>query len=511
MANTKLSKKDSYKTLFGYVGIFLIMIGIILFLPLFTLIFYPKEYIYIHYFLIPSGIALIIGLILFFTLMFKKHGKLEKNHNMILVIFIWILAFFFGSIPFLFFKISFTNAIFESTSAFTTTGFSSIEAGSAPMMLRFFRVIMNFFGGVGIIMIISTAISLKSGVALFEAEGHEGFMPSLIKSAKVTLLIFSYFILIGTLLFMAFGMKTFDAIYHAIAAVSTGGFSTKAEAFAGFNNIAFEIIAIVLMLLGATNFVTFNLIFRGKGIKVLRNMENYVSLIMIFIIIPMLILSLKFATIKLENGGTLTLSGGESVRYSFFYYTSGMSTAGFSSKYTIQALPELTYFLLLLTMLIGGQGSSTAGGIKHIRLAYILKGFKNYLTKPFRSKRTIKTKHYYYLGEKRIFTEEKYHESLNYALLYLAIAAIGTGLLLLGNLIKYDHTNFRQSLFNFVSSLSNVGLNMGDFALSTKYELWIYIFGMFLGRLEILPIFVGITKLFKDIFRHKKVKVDYNV
>ena len=90
---------------------------------------------------------------------------------------------------------------------------------------------------------------------LYCAEGHtDRLVPNLVKSARMIIVIYTGYIISGTLLYIYFGMNWFDALNHSIAALSTGGFSTKAESIGYYGSFGIEAVTIVLMLLGSTNF-----------------------------------------------------------------------------------------------------------------------------------------------------------------------------------------------------------------------------------------------------------------
>ena len=57
-----------------------------------------------------------------------------------------------------------------------------------------------------------------------------------------------------------------------------------------------------------------------------------------------------------------------------------------------------------------------------------------------------------------------------------------------------------DSLFEYASSLSTVGLSIGATAADAPTGLlWTQIIGMFLGRLEFFTVFIGVICLFKDL------------
>ena len=105
-------------------------------------------------------------------------------------------------------------------------------------------------------LIMTSAMSDSHGMRLYNAEGHsDKLVPNLMTSARFIVLIYSGYILAGIILYVAFGMSLFDAINHSIASVSTGGFSTKAQSIGYYQSLPIEIITIVLMILGTTNFL----------------------------------------------------------------------------------------------------------------------------------------------------------------------------------------------------------------------------------------------------------------
>ena len=124
---------------------------------------------------------------------------------------------------------------------------------------------MLFFGGVGLVLVMVSVLSDRHGMRLYSAEGHsDRLLPNLVKSARMIIAIYTGYILSGTFLYMVFGMDWFDALNHSIAALSTGGFSTRAESIGYYNSAAIEAVTIVLMLLGCTNFLAHLYLIRGK-------------------------------------------------------------------------------------------------------------------------------------------------------------------------------------------------------------------------------------------------------
>ena len=127
-------------------------------------------------------------------------------------------------------ELSFPLAFFETVSGWTSTGLSVVDVENIPKIFLLHRSITEFFGGIGIVLVVLSVLSTGFGVRLFTSEGHvEKVMPNLGKTTRVILAIYSGYAIGGALLYTFAGMPLFDSINHAMAAISTGGFSTQAR------------------------------------------------------------------------------------------------------------------------------------------------------------------------------------------------------------------------------------------------------------------------------------------
>lgn len=263
------------RLIFGYLGVILILIGISVLLPLLILFAYPEEIIYAKYFILPGVGCLFFGYLLSFLVRNCEKESLNFGQSASIVTSSWLLAILASGLPFLITgKYNFTQAMFESTSGWSTTGLSVVDVTETSHIFLLHRSLMLFFGGVGLVLIMVSVLKDASGMRLYYAEGHsDKLLPNLIQSSRLILFIYTGYIIIGTVFYMIFGMNWFDAINHAIAAVATGGFSTKAESIGYFNSVPIEVVSIVLMFLGSTNFVASLYAFRGKFYNFFRYCE----------------------------------------------------------------------------------------------------------------------------------------------------------------------------------------------------------------------------------------------
>ena len=212
-----------------------------------------------------------LGLVLFFfalAFLMRKFGKsklanLTSKDAIFSVTLTWLLMVVLGTIPFLFYGESLIDALFESTSGFTTTGstiFSQVE--SLPRSLLLWRSTSQWIGGMGIIVLFVTIIpSLgKASKILFRSEVpgpvKENLTPYLRDTAKRLWILYLGLtvLLIGIYNFL--GLSFFDSINHAFTTIATAGFSTKNESMAFFSP-SVQWTAIVFMTLGELILVFF--------------------------------------------------------------------------------------------------------------------------------------------------------------------------------------------------------------------------------------------------------------
>lgn len=489
MKNKKVYNKqiEGYSLVFGYIGVILIIIGCITLLPLLILLAYPNESKYAIYFLTPAAIAISIGYILYWRIRGYQRNRLKKHHDCVIVVFSWICAVFFSAMPFfLLKKYHFSQGIFEAMSAWSTTGLSIVDVANTPHIYLMHRSIVLFFGGVGLVLVMLSVLSDSYGMNLYNAEGHnDRLMPNLIKSSRMIISIYSAYICAGTIMYMLAGMPAFDAINHSISAVSTGGFSTKAESIAYYDSIPIEMISIVLMLLGSTNFMAHLFLIKGKFKQFFCYCEVRFTMI---VIIFATVLTASILSIQLG------LHLNESIRISLFQIVSALTTTGFQTVSNFVSLPQAFLLLMILLHLIGGGIGSTAGGIKQYRICVAFKNIKWNIANKLGSPRRIYVQSIHKVGGRQRINDHEKSEIIAYLLLYLLCFFIGTFIFVIcGN-------DVLSSMFEFSSALGTVGLSCGIINYSSDaIILWTATIGMFLGRLEIYVILIAAFKVYNDI------------
>ncbi len=502
---------SGYRLIFGYLGIFLALVGIIILMPLILLAVpaYHNDVVYIPHFLIPGLATLVGGILLFFLLLGNREkAQLAKHQDSVLLILVWLIAIVISAFPFWSTgKMTFTESIFESTSGYASVGLTRLPTELFDShMFTFYRALLQFFGGVGLVLIITSAISDRYGLKLYVAEGHnDKLIPNLSKSARIILSLYVGFIILGSVALIIAGVEPFDAITHSISAVATGGFSSRVNGMAGYsgNQLAIEIITCVLMILGATNFVLHFMLLLGKFKRVGKDIEIKTFGLVCLIFIPLMF----FAFLSGYKNASEHFTAAESIRYGTFTFISCITTTGYSNVPTGIAIPGVAILLLTICNVIGGGMGSTAGGIKFYRLGIACKSYYWTLRERMSPRRLIYPKYITRYGEMKEVTAGEASEAFGYTLLYILVMLVGAFLVsILG------HYDFGGSLFEFSTALSGTGLSCGiTTGLDNVYSpanpavLWVLNVGMFLGRLEILVVYYALFRVVRDILRKETI------
>ncbi|MBN1584266.1 MAG: TrkH family potassium uptake protein [Anaerolineae bacterium] len=198
------------------------------------------------------------------------------RHAAIALAVSWTFLSLFSSVPFLVNGMPWVDALFESFSAWTDTGFTMIPRPQAlPVSLSVFRILSQWASGIGIVilMLFLHGPSPKAARSLFQAEGRfEDFSTNIWRVGRATVLIYVGYTLAGFLLFVALGVPPFHAFTHAITSLSTGGFSTNSIGVGLYGALP-SIVAMGLMLCGGISFGSHQALLSGNLKKFLRNPE----------------------------------------------------------------------------------------------------------------------------------------------------------------------------------------------------------------------------------------------
>lgn len=324
-------------------------------------------------FILSFTISVTLGLILQILTRKQSTNIVVSRRDAYLTVSIsWFIIGVIGSLPYMFSNSipSFTNALFESVSGFTTTGASILtDIESLPKSILFWRSLTHWVGGIGIIVLVIIIMpSLHiGGYNLFTLESslQEKIQPQ-IKSIGHRLLLIYISLTVAEIIFLLLGdMNFFDSICHAFGTVATGGFSPRNTSITDYSPYI-QYVIMIFMLLAGTNFVVFYYMFKKKFKHAFANDELKFYLKIVFSIGLIITAILYFKTDK-----SLELS----FRESFFQVISIITCTGFATTDYLQ-WPVIAWTIIFLSMFLGGSTGSTAGGIKIVRHLILFRNMK---------------------------------------------------------------------------------------------------------------------------------------
>lgn len=474
-----------YAAIVSYTGVILGLAGILMLAPLLALLAFPQEVRDAWAFVIPAVSLALVGLLLWRSFRLSRAATLSLQEGGVIVLLSWTAVILFSAWPFVWaLDMDVSRAVFESMSGWTTTGLSVVDVTNANRMILLWRSLMQLAGGAGLAIIMTSAIVGPTGVGISSAEGRsDQLVPHVRGSARLVLMIYSGYAIAGTLAYWLAGMSPFDAVNHAFAAVSTGGFSTRPESIGYWDSVAIEAVTLPLMLLGNLSFVTAWFLWRGSFRLVMRNGEVR----LLAVLIP-----LTTAAVFLFTCRALYAHMGKAFRVALFETVTALTTTGFSTV-SYGDWNAFGRLVLIVLMLIGGGTCSTAGGIKQFRV-YLLWRLLVWEIRRALLPRTAVMERPVWEGDRRIFVDDaRVRQVCVFVFLYLATYVCGAVLL-----CAYGYA-LQDALFEFASAIGTVGLSVGVTSTSMPdVALWAETFAMFLGRLEFIVVIVSVLKLVGD-------------
>jgi len=466
-------------------GKLIALIGLLIAAPLTVIPFYQEDARYISAFLIPSVVSIALGIAVCFLAPRKEKPATEWQSPMqkgsLPIVLAWCFAIFAGAIPFVLGEqLSFILAMFESVSGWSTTGLTVVQVAVMPRIFLFHRAFMQYCGGLGFFIVIAMLIQGKQNMSLYSAEGHpDRIMPSLKRTAQIIFTLYSCFLVAGTLIYRIFGMKLFDAVCHTMSALSTAGFTTQAESIGQYKSLSIEIFTVILMLIGSSNFAVLLLLVKGKFRKIIRVSEVRFMIGLLFVFVPLTAVTLM---------SKLGMGFGESLINALFGVVTTFTTTGYSTM-NYSLWPPFLLGLLVLLMIIGGSVGSTAGGIKLVRTYLLIRITRENVKNRLSSDRRITAPAYYLAQGKMLPIDDTLiKDTIGFISCYMGVFIAGTLLLTL----TADCSLF-DAMYEFASALGTVGISNGvTNPGASAGSLIILMVGMFLGRLEIFIVFIGL-------------------
>jgi len=469
---------SNYKTVFFTLGILQIILGVSMFVPILAQFIYSE----IDSSFFGASIVTIVFGALFFLSNIDHDKKLNLQQAFLLTALSWLSVAVFGSLPFIFssMELSITDAFFESMSGITTTGSTIISnLENAPKGLLLWRAILQWLGGIGIIVMAITLMPIMNvgGMQLFKISSNDSSEKILPKSKEIALrviYIYSSLTAVCAISYWIFGMGKFDSLTHSMTTIATGGFSNYNQSIGYFDSVYIEISSMVFIILGSVPFIAYIKFLNGNK-KIFLNDTQIRSFLKITILSIIILCFYLF----------LTSSENFSFRSIFFNTISILTGTGYvNAEFDSWGSFPITIFLAL--MFIGGCAGSTTCGIKIFRIQILYLFILNQL------KKIIYPKGIFLIKYEENSVDEKFIASIiSFIFFYFVIFFILAALLSLTGL------DFITALSGAATSISNVGPGLGpiigpngDFSSLPDISKWVLSFGMILGRLELFAILV---------------------
>ncbi|MDO8931299.1 MAG: potassium transporter TrkG, partial [Rhodocyclaceae bacterium] len=347
-------------------GLMLIVFGLAYLPPLASALIYADgtavDFVYAMFISVGAGIGL--------WFIARRHRReMKARDGFLLVTLSWVLMAAIATVPLMLVidDLSFTDAFFETMSGLTTTGATVLTGlDRLPPTINLWRHELNWLGGMGIIVLAVAILPLLGvgGMQLFKAETpgpmkDSKLTPRIAGTAKALWLVYFGITVACILSLKAVGMNWLDAICHAFAALSLGGFSTYDDSVGHFDSPAIEAVLIFFMLLAAMNFATHFLAWRGRSLRAYWTDVEAVA------VVALVASSTLVCSLYLWLQGTyadfLT-----NLRHVAFNLVSIATDCGFASQDYDKWPIFVPLWMLLLSCFTVSSGS-TGGGIKMIR------------------------------------------------------------------------------------------------------------------------------------------------
>ena len=440
-------------------------------------------------FMSSAIICLFVGLSLFLAnRMTIKKITLQQGY--LITVCGWLSLTLLGTLPFL---ISgeipnFADAFFETMSGLSTTGatiLSNVEA--MPKAILLWRSMLNCLGGIGIVMFAVAMLPFLGigGMQIFQRENSDiddKFMPKFNYIAKRIMVVYTLLVVLCVVSLYFAGMGWFDAVNHAMAAIATGGLSTKNASIGYFDSIQIELVLSLFMILGALPMTFYIMVLQNQDLHSFRTQQvvTFLKVLAVYIIFTSALLVFK---------GVYNVA--DALRYSSFNIISIVTSTGFAST-DYMLWGTFASMLFIIFALTGGCTGSTSGSIKIFRWQVIFAFIRQTLTLATDPNRVMPVK----IGKLMVS-----NSVVASVFVFLASYLVSIGVL--GILVAFTGQPFEIAFSSVIACLTNSGPGVGkvigpvgNYSSLSDTAKYILSFAMLLGRLEVMTIFVVGTKNF---------------
>lgn len=452
-----------------YLGLLSAMLAVLTLVPLLVSVWFG-EYAFSWRYL---SIIVVLIAICVPTLRQDYPEDIQTNESLVITALVFVISPFLLSYPLMAGGLNYLDSWFETVSAITTTGLTTItDVSSLPKTFLFSRAWMQWFGGLGII-VLSLAILIDHNMALWRLveKGGETLLTTTRTYARNMLITYFSITFIGFLILWTVLGESFLALNHTLSAVSTGGFSTLNNSIADIDNWTARTFVILLGMSGAIPFFLYFRLTHGNWRSVIMDVELRALMLVVLLICAALTFSLSFS---------FGLSWDDALSHGVLLGISAQTTTGFSTL-NVGELDNFSMVLLMFAMFIGGGIGSTAGGIKILRLLILARLLLILIQRTAMPRHAVLEPR---LGDRRL-SEDDIQRALLLVILYVVVIAFSWIIF-----IAYGYDPL-DALFEVTSATGTVGLSSGVTSATLDPMLKIVLgLDMLFGRLEIFALLI---------------------
>ncbi|MFH1330479.1 MAG: TrkH family potassium uptake protein [Actinomycetota bacterium] len=479
---------EDLRIIFHYLGRVLLVTAMFVILPLAWSVA-GREWAPAFSFVLTAGAFALLGT-LASAAPLREH-RLDWSHGLVVVALTWLIVPGLGSLP-LALSGHFADpldAYFDAMSGLTSTGATLIQdLDHLAPSLNFWRHLLHFMGGQGIVLAAVSIFAGGVGLSMFHGEGREDrILPSVGSTARfiwwasLVHLLFGLVVL-GSVAYFALGFTPLRSLFHGLlvffSSFDTGGFAVQSTSIGYYHSVVFEAATMVFMLAGAMSFGLHYALWRGRHrLRSLGDLETRS-------LATTLVFTLALFMVGLVALG-LFRSTGALARQGLFHIVSAHTSSGFTTvpSSELREWDGLAFVAITLAMFLGGMASSTAGGLKAVRVGLVARVLKDQIKRVLLPDRAVVSSVYQQGGRRRL-TPQVAQAALLVTLLFVALCLLGTAVAL-----AYGYP-LQEALFESVSATANGGLSVGIFSPDMPVALEVtYILQMWLGRLEFVAVF----------------------
>lgn len=425
-------------------------------------------------FVLPASIILVIGFSIFIVSnkSFKIVSDKTDNRQIIITIFLsWLVFILAGTLPFLISKTnpSFVDALFESTSGYTTTGSSVLNnIGQLSKSIVFWRSLTQWVGGLATIVTITTFFPVLDigGYRLFSF-GKQPVFNTRLFILRISL-IYVFLTVIQTTILYLEGIGLFNSLCYSFGTVSTGRFSPGDTNISSRSPFVPSTLAFFMFLSGVSYLFYYRLVYKKLKFK---KIDEELKVYIILIVIGILVVIWGMHGVHPESGLL------DTTRKALVQIISVVSSSGYLiSDYSI--FPDIVLTVLFFYLFIGACSNTSTGGIKISRLIVLFRNIWLQFKSP-NSPGNISGIKY----NAHIIDTKTNLSVLSFISLFGATFVIGA------IAMSFFGYGLKESAFLSISALSTLGHNLDLSQLPDAGKIILALL-MVLGKLEIYPVLI---------------------